>query len=111
MTTRSATLRSTRDGLGSRHLWATLRADGTLIIEGQDLGSGVGGAWGSGLSEYEWAETIQPEDVAKLAAALGSGDDVVAALAKRYSDDPSFILKRFLDEHGIPYRFWSHVGG
>ena len=49
------TLRDTRDEGGSRHLSASLKGDGTLIIEGQDLGPGVEGFFGSGLTEYEWA--------------------------------------------------------
>ena len=109
MTTKSVTLRDTRDGLDRRRLWATLSTDGTLTVQGQDLGGGVEQVWGSGCMEYEWAETVQSPDIARLAAALGSAD-VLAALAKRYSDDPAFILKSFLDERGIPYKFWSRVG-
>ncbi len=108
MTTRSITLRSTSDGQGSRHLWAKLSADGTLTIEGQDLGAGVEQFFG--YSEYEWARTIRPQDVRKLAVALDAGGDVLAALAKRYKDDSSFILESFLDANGIHYESWSRIG-
>lgn len=110
MAERSVTLRGYRDERNSQHEWATLSADGTLRIQGQDLGDNVERIFGPGNSEYEWAQTIRPQDVAKLVAALDSGDDVLAALAKRFSDDPGFLMQRFLDEHGIRYESWSRVG-
>lgn len=35
-------------------LEASELGDGTIQIEGHDLGPGVAAFWGSGLTEYEW---------------------------------------------------------
>ena len=83
----TVTLRKVRDELGSRLLTATLSEDGTLTFIGQDIGQGVELAFGSGNIEYEWAWTIHPIHVPKLIAALELGDDVLNALATRYSND------------------------
>jgi hypothetical protein len=106
MQERSVILRNTRDASGWPHLEATLRADGALSIEGQDLGAGVAGVFGADVTEHEWAYSIAPEDVQKLAAALGSSGDVLDALAERFSVDAASGLKGFLDESGIPYEMW-----
>ena len=103
-------LRNTRDGLGTRYLDARLLDDGSVSIQGQDLGAGVERAFGSGNSEYEWAWTVRPEHVAELLSALDSGDDVLAALARRFSGDAAAGLQPFLVEHGIPYESWSRIG-
>jgi hypothetical protein len=108
MTTKSVKLRETRDGLGTRYLDARLLDDGSLSIQGQDIGAGVERAFGYG--EYEWAWTVRPEHVADLLSALDSGDDVLAALARRFSGDAAAGVKPFLDEHGIPYESWSRIG-
>ena len=108
MTTTSVKLRDTRDHLGTRYLGAKLSADGTLTIQGHDLGEGVERSFG--YWEYEWAWTIQPEDVATLKSALDSGDDVLAALAARFSNNAAVGLQPFFDENGVRYEFWSRVG-
>ena len=51
MQERSVTLRNTRDASGWRHLEASLTADGALSIAGQDLGAGVAGVFGAGITE------------------------------------------------------------
>ena len=63
-----------RNGL---HVWAELRPDGTLVIQGQDLSSGPFGA-----SEYEYGITVQRADVPRVVEALGGpvGADVVGLL-------------------------------
>ena len=110
MTTRSVTLRETRDELGTRHLGAKLSADGTLSIEGQELGDGVEQFFGSDNREYEWIWTIRPKDVARLAHALDAGDDVLTALAERFAGGAAAGLQQFLDEQGIRYESWSRIG-
>ncbi|MEQ8667674.1 MAG: hypothetical protein RIC12_00790 [Pirellulales bacterium] len=110
MKSRSVTLRETRDQSGVRKLGASLAADGTLTLEGWDLGDGVERIFGPGNREYEWRWTIQPQEVPKLVIALASGDDVLAVLKHRFSDEAAGGLKRFLDEEGIPYKTWSRVG-
>jgi hypothetical protein len=110
MTKRSVTLRDIHDELGTRHLTASLSTDGTLTIEGQDLGDGVEQIFGPGTREYEWAWTIQSQDVPRLASALDACDDVLAALADRFSNDAAAELKSFLDERAIPHDCWSRIG-
>lgn len=108
MTNRTVTLRNSRDGLGSRYLGATLATDGSIRIEGQDLGDGVEQIFG--CREYEWSWTIPPHAVVTLSAALGAGDDVLAALQKRFSSDDAAELQPFLDANGVAYESWSRIG-
>ena len=107
---KKVTLRNLRDNQGIRYLTASLLSDGTLKIEGQDLGEGVERVFGPNNCEYEWSYTIQPPDVLALASALGDGGNVLFALRKRFSGDDAADLKQFMDEHGIRYAFWSRVG-
>ncbi len=108
---RTVILRDDRDKLGTRQLDATLSADGTLTIEGQDFGDGVEQIFGSGLSQYEWVLTIQSKDIPKLASVLDEGNDVLAALVSRFSNDEAVALQPFLDKHDIQYEFWNWIGG
>jgi hypothetical protein len=104
------TLRDTRDEDGSRQLSASLKGDGTLLIEGQDIGPGVERFFGPGLMEYEWAWIIQPSGVKALKLALAYDDDVLVALRDRFSEDAAADLQRFLEDNCIPYESWSRVG-
>ena len=104
------TLRDVRDEEGRRFLGASLTADGALTIAGQDSGDGVEQFFGPGNREYEWAWTIQAHHLPHLATALGTGDDLLAALAARFGDGRAAELQPFLDEQGIPYAFWSRIG-
>ncbi|MBI1296296.1 hypothetical protein GC175_15175 [bacterium] len=104
------TLRDTRDEGGSRHLSATLKEDGTLVIEGQDIGPGVEGVLGSGLIEYEWVWTVHPSAVRTLKLALACDDGLLAALQDLFSGDAAAALQSFLDDNGIVYERWSRVG-
>jgi hypothetical protein len=110
MTAKAVVLRDSRDESGSRFLGASISADGTLTINGQDLGKGVEEFFGEGDFEYEWTWTIAPKDVTRLMSALESGDDVLAGLAKRFSDDAASGLQPFLKENEIPYYAWSRIG-
>ncbi len=105
-------LRNQRDADGVRHLEATRRPDGGILIEGQDLGPGVERAFGPGLTEYEWAWAIAPDAVPAA----------VAALDGQEGDDPLRLLKGWFDAHGridpgthlraagVPVEFWSRIG-
>jgi hypothetical protein len=104
------TLRNTRDEEGSRQLSASLKGDGALLIEGQDIGPGVERFFGPGLTEYEWAWIIRPPEVKKLKLALACDDDILAALKDRFSGDAAADLQRFLEDNGITYEPWSRVG-
>ena len=105
-------LRDSRDERGTRHLLARLGTDGSIQIEGQDLGSGVEDAFGSGNTEYEWWWTVRPGNVAAAVAALGGApdDDVLELLARWSADnggaDPG---QRFRDA-GVPVEFDNRVG-
>jgi hypothetical protein len=107
---KSVTLRDIRDSDGSRYLAATLTDDGSLTVEGQDIGAGVERFFGAGNREYEWVWKVLPDDVPRLAAALESGPDPLSALAERFSGDDAAGLARFLEEHEIPFETWSRVG-
>ena len=105
-------LRYVDDARGLRSLEASLREDGGISIVGQDLGVGVERAFGEGLTEYEWAWVVQPNDVPAAVEALGGrkGDDPLRVLAAWSSahggDDPGSHLK----EVGVPISFWNRVG-
>jgi hypothetical protein len=77
-------LRNERRGDDWRNLWAYLGPDGSLHIDGQDLGPGTEMVSGDG--EYEWFRTIQAEHVPRLVEMLGgeAGTDVLDLLASRY---------------------------
>jgi hypothetical protein len=96
---------------GSRSLTAR-RSDGGVVIEGQDIGPGVGAAFGSGNREYEWAWAIAPEAIPAAVLALGGedGDDALPLLkawsATHDGRDPGSHLK----EAGVPVEFWNRVG-
>jgi hypothetical protein len=109
---RSVILRNQHDAQGTRHLDATLTEDGSIVIEGWDLGAGVEAVWGEGLREYEWAWTVAPGDVPAAVAALGGaeGDDPLALLGAwlrgHRGRDPGSHLR----DAGILVEFWSRVG-
>jgi len=80
------------------------------VIQGQDTGEGVEGAFGEGFREYEWAWTIRAGDVSKLSDALGAREDVLGALKARFSGDQSAELGEFLESKGIAMERWSRMG-
>lgn len=110
MAPKTVTLRNDEDDLGTRYLGAKLTPEGDVWIEGQDLGDGVEKFFGKGIREYEWVWTIVASDVAALLAALGTKAHVLSALKKRFSDENAIHLEPFLQEHGVPYEFWSRMG-
>jgi len=105
-------LRELRDADGSRRLEAGWRDDGSLVIEGQDLGPGVERVWGAGNDEYEWAWVVGSQAVPAMVAALGgsAADDPLALLERWYRGhgelDPGIHLRKA----GVPIEFWSRVG-
>ena len=101
-----------RDDRGTRHLSASARADGSILIEGQDLGRGVGDAFGSGLTEYEWAWVITPDNVPAAVEALGGQgeDDILGLLQAWAADNVGRDPGNHLKDSGVPIGFWSRVG-
>ena len=85
------------------------KEDGTLVIEGHDLGSGVSDFWGDGLTEYEFTRTLSPAAVAELRLSLGIGDaPLLEALGSRF--ETTGELEEYLKVNGIETTFWSRVG-
>jgi hypothetical protein len=105
-------LHDLRDNHGTRHLSAWAAPDGSIVIEGHDLGRGVGDAFGPGLTEYEWAWTITPDHVPAAVEALGGQgvDDILRLLevwaANNVGRDPGTYVK----DSGVPIAFWNRVG-
>ena len=112
MDSSSVVLMSERSERSSRHLGARLTEKGDLIIEGQDLGTGVERFWGDGLSEYEWTIIVRAAHVPQLFPALAGtrGEDILSLLKARYSEDKRYASKTFLDGCAIPNEFWNRVG-
>lgn len=96
---KSVDLMQRRDPNGdSRRLTASLLPDGALRLEGQDLGPGVEAFFGAGNREYEYDIVVAAGDVPALLAAQ---QDVLAALAATYRDEPDLGIVNFLDAQGI----------
>ena len=93
---------------GRRWIGAELRADGTLVIEGQDLDppAGLGGG------EYEWTITVRPGDVPTVVRALGgqSGDDVLDLLSRHRDEVVGTGELTWLHGIGLHPDFWSRIG-
>jgi hypothetical protein len=103
--------RDDNQGLWRRTL--TLRDDGSLVLEGHDLGRGVSEVFGEGVDEYEFARTVAADQVDQLRRALGvRGDDELrATLEKRFArPGGSHAFEQFLTEHGIRSEFWNRIG-
>jgi hypothetical protein len=108
----SVVLRYQQDADGFRGLRATRRPDGGIRIDGHDLGRGVEGVFGAGMSEYEWCWVIEPDAVPAA----------VAALDGREGDDPLQLLAAWSAAHGgkdpgshlrdadVPIAFWNRIG-
>lgn len=82
----------------------SLTDDGTLRIEGQDLGGG----------EYEFARTVPPESVAALRVTLALPDAVPLLEALAHHFQPPIGMTHRLEiaiaEAGIESQFWSRYG-
>jgi hypothetical protein len=86
-----------------------LEDDGSLVIEGQDIGSGVEDIFGGGDNEYEFFRTIRPPAVAELERLSGiSHTGLLENLREHFGTTSA--LEEYLEEHGIPSGFWSRVG-
>ena len=108
---RSVTLRHVRDAEGLRVLEARELGDGTIQIEGHDLGPGVAAFWGSGLTEYEWVWTIRPADVQRALETLGgSPGDAALGVLRDWFDGHDRDPGQALREAGATVEFWSRIG-
>jgi hypothetical protein len=98
------------DSEGSMYRALHLDDDGSLVIEGQDLGDGVAAVFGADLREYEFERRLDAPAVIRLRGVLGIGTDeaLLPALAARV--DSSHALERVIAAHDIPSTFWSRIG-
>jgi hypothetical protein len=105
-------LRDTRDASGTRFLEARVGPDGTLRIEGQDLGRGVTEVFGEGLSEYEWWWRLPPDHLDEAAATLGGapGEPILAVIGRWGAAHPGADPGSALREAGLPIDFDSRIG-
>jgi hypothetical protein len=90
-----------------------LLEDGSLRIEGHDMGGGVEDFWGQGLDEYEFYRTVPPDGVQSLREILGleADDDLLGDLHARFGrPGGTYELEQLLQAHGIHTEFWSRVG-
>jgi hypothetical protein len=99
-------------GLWRRTL--TLRDDGSLVLDGHDLGRGVSDVFGEGVDEYEFARTVAVDQVDQLRRALGvcgDDDELRATLEERFArPGGSHAFELFLTDHGIRSEFWNRIG-
>ena len=103
-----AVLRNERTESDTRYLAASFSPDGDLVVEGQDLGSGVEAAFG--CREYEWTWTVANANLPRLAEALGASSDLLRAMERRFCGPAAAHLMTFLQENQIPFKSWSRIG-
>jgi hypothetical protein len=108
---RRVTLEESRSGGTSLHLSARLR-DGAVIIRGDDRGSAVEEFFGGSQRGYEWAITVDEDDVPDLLRLLGEDEnaDPLDALQGWVDSGGSTHFKSMFDEHDVEYSFWSWIG-
>ena len=89
-------------------VWAELRADGALLLHGQDLSPGD---IFPGAEEYEWIDTVRPEQVPLLVEALGepAGTPVLEALDRGRELIRARGTGAFLTENGIEADAWTSL--
>ena len=108
----SVVLRDLQDDDGFQGLRASRGPGGAIRIDGHDLGRGVDGVFGAGLSESEWCWTVEPDAVPAAVAALDGweGDDPLRLLAAwsaaHGGNDPGSHLR----DAGVPIAFWNRIG-
>lgn len=101
-------LRQEKSKTDYRYLRAEIKENGDLAFEGQDLGSGVEGAFGA--SEYEWYWTVKAQDIPKLQKAIGSRSNILKSLEKSFSGQNAAKLYEFMQDNEIPFESYSRVG-
>ena len=97
-----------RSGPDSRRIWASVDADGNLIISGQDIGPKVERFFGT--DEYEFAHTVPVAYLEAFISMLGvdSFDDPLEAI-KRFGGSNYETLSDVLEQakETMPIKFWS----
>ncbi len=95
---------------GTRSVWLRLTSEGSLILEGQDLGGAVDKFWGT--SEYEWAWSLHPEQLGPFLESIGVDASDPADLLKSVGAalkalDRSEIERMF---KAAGATFWNRAG-
>jgi len=108
----SIVLRDYRDERGRRYIGARREPDGSIVIDGQDLGRGVESAFGTGLTEYEWTWRVEAAAVPAVVVALGGsdGDDPLPLLAEWSAAHGGMDPGSHLKEAAVPIAFSSRIG-
>jgi hypothetical protein len=96
-----------REDGSSLHMTADLDADGSLRIEGHDLGPVA--EFISEDGEYEYSYLIKAADLPAVVAVIGGqpGSDALELLQRRWSGSAAYELGAALRDGGIDYTFWS----
>lgn len=102
------TLREERSESDYRFLGASIKDNGDLVFEGQDIGSGVDGAFG--YREYEWFWTVKAENIHLLQKAIGSSTSILKSLKNKFSNDNAAKLNEFMKNNNVPFESWSRMG-
>lgn len=111
MPANAAVLEESNDEKGTCVRRVSLAPDGSLRLEGHDLGPFVQQFFGH--SEYEFVRTVSPAGVDQLRRELGLGpdDDLLSTLAARFQGPGgSNLLEKFLAAKGIESEFWNRIG-
>lgn len=101
-------LRNEKTANDYRYLSAEIKENGNLVFEGQDLGSGVEGAFSS--SEYEWYWTIKSDDIHLFKNAMGTNGNILTELKQTFSNENAAELYEFMNSNNIPFESWSRIG-
>jgi hypothetical protein len=85
---------------------------GTLIIDGYDIGKRVEEYWGD--SDYEYSLRIPPASVLQLYVILeveqGDQQNLLKELARRFNTNTCFSeIRKLLDDHHIPCEGFSWI--
>ncbi len=91
-----------------RFLDAEIKANGDLVFNGQDIGSGVESIFG--YREYEWCWTIQKKYIQQFINTINEKGEILDLLEKNFSNERAAELHGFLKKNNIPFGFWSRVG-
>ena len=97
-----------RIGADSRRIWASLDAEGSLVISGQDIGPKVERFFGT--DEYEFAYTVPVVYLKSFFSLLGveSFDNPLHAITQfggRHYEKLSDVLEQAKET--MPIKFWS----
>ena len=107
----TAVLEESNDEKGLCVRRVSLAPDGSLRLEGHDLGPMVEEFFGH--SEYEFVRTVSSYGVDRLRRTMGLGteDDLISALAAEFhGPGGSSRLEKFLESQGIESDFWNRIG-